>query len=84
VAGEDDNGSLRALSPDRGRRLEAVHIRQTDVHQNDIRTQHLCLLDRFAPGGRFADDLDARIVKHHAHSGALQFMVVDDKHRDLP
>src|SRR5262249_38737103 len=72
-----NRGKLGAQAPCR---LDAVHVRHRDVHQDDIRPQRVRPSDRFESVGGVADDAQLRalleqLVEHLAYGG----VVVDDE-----
>src|SRR4051794_18942911 len=70
---------------DAPRRLEPVELGHADVHQHDVWAQGAGLVDRLAPVGRLADDLDLGLrVEDHAEAGADERLVVDEEDADHP
>ncbi len=45
ILADDDDISFRDVVPDNARRLDAIHARHGDVHQNQIRPKRTSLLD---------------------------------------
>src|SRR3954466_14067902 len=45
ILADDDDISFREVVPDNARRLDAIHARHGDVHQNQIRAKRTSLLD---------------------------------------
>ena len=66
-------------------RLDPVDLRHAHVHQDDVRRDAARQLDRLAPVGRLADDLEVGLrLEDHPEAGAHECLVVDDQHPHRP
>ena len=62
------------------RRLDPVHLRHPDVHQDHVRSQTLRLCDRVGAVRGLAGDVDVLLgVEDHAEARAHERLVVDDE-----
>ena len=65
---------------DAGRRLDAVHVRHRDVHQDDIGPQRGRLGDGLEPVGGIADDRELRpLMEHLSQRTPDRGVIVDDE-----
>src|SRR5579884_341789 len=84
--GEDDHArplSARVAGDDLTGRLDAVHLRHADVHQDDVRIERSRSGDSGGAVGGLARDLDVGLrVEHHRQPFAQQVLVVDEQRAD--
>jgi hypothetical protein len=65
------------------RRLDAVHARHPDVHEDDVGPQRPHLRQRDLAVGGLTDHLDVRLgLQDEAEAGAQQWLVVDQQDAD--
>ena len=62
---QPENPDVRELGADARRRLDAVHVRHRDVHEDDIGPQRVRVGDRLETVGRVADDRELRPLLQH-------------------
>src|SRR5262249_4842751 len=80
---ENEHAALDAAQQDAPGRLDPVHGRHTDVHQDDVREQPLRQLDRLAAVAGLADDLDVVLgAEDHAEAVAHERLVVAEENAD--
>ncbi len=81
---EDENARpLVAAVEQAARRLEAVHVRHADVHEDDVRVELARGLDGLGPVGGLTDDLHVVLgLEDHPEPRAHEGLVVDDEHAD--
>src|SRR5450631_43157 len=71
------------VGADLSRRLDAVHPRHPDVHQDDVDRQVPCLLHSLATGRRLSDHLQIVFqLQDPAKTRPDQWLVVNDQHPD--
>jgi hypothetical protein len=80
VLADDYDFGLRKLSAKDPRRLETVHSRHRHVHQDDVWTKRLGLLDGFESIGCFAADSPVRARRQQcAKASSRGFVIVDNQ-----
>ena len=64
-------------------RGDAVEVGHADVHEDDVRAQGSHLVERGAPVGGLADDLDRVVAREHRlEAGAHEVVVVHEEDAD--
>jgi hypothetical protein len=80
---DQDADSSAGLGQDPRRRLQPVHFRHADVHEDHVGVVAADSVDRLEPGPRFTHDLDVGLdAQDHGEAAADQRLVIDDQHPD--
>jgi hypothetical protein len=83
VRRQDQHAGRVAELVEPARRLDAVHARHPDVHEDDVGPQRPHLRQRDLAVGGLADHLDVRLgLQDEAEAGAQQRLVVDQQDAD--
>jgi hypothetical protein len=83
VERRQDQHARRAAVGDLARGGDPVELGHADVHEHDVGREAPGAVDRLAPRGRLADDLDVGLrVQHHAEAGAGERVIVDEQDAD--
>ena len=78
--GQPENPDVGELGADARRRLDAVHVRHRDVHQDDIGPQRMRVGDRLEAVGRIADHRELRpLMEHLSQRAPHRRVIVDDQ-----
>jgi hypothetical protein len=80
ILGDNDHIAVGKFLPNNSCRLQSVHARHVDVHQDDLRPQQLGLLDCFHPIPGFAADMPIGLrFNERSCSPFEQLMIIGDQ-----
>ena len=77
--GQAQNGDVRALAPERDRRLDAVHSGEAEVHHGHVGIELLGGGDRAGAFGHRSNDVDSRLQLEQEDERLAEHVVVLDQ-----
>lgn len=80
---EDDHPGLWMASFEDSRDFKSAHLRHVDINENDVRNQHVRLLNTGLTVAGFADDENIGFIfKAPTHAASKQRMIINDQDLD--